>query len=566
MYKDDNYFFSVSISKYAYETKEQIGAAIAGGEEGKRLRRDAGLAEKISFRKNLVTPDELLNYALDGYTFCALFSNFKPNTGTITYLKKDGYFTMSGKADKYFVGSYFVGVDIDESSYDNAEQLVQSLTYRPTFWYTSLSNQQTDPKTGMNKGVRMRLIYVFDTKIEDKYYFRYCSYRVHTQVESDLKEDIKDKCGLKCTQYFNGTNRNLPGINLGYDVSNIIYSLSDFGINSNDYLSFLYNKCYYRHLTLKQRKEIKERICLLYSQVTFKKEVKKIQKNRPYNDDLGIFQTGTSVKIRFNQSMLMDLKSLDWDDFYKRYLHQYRYVYRTEKEIWNTFDNDILYQECDLGYLELPWISEKIKNGHHRRSTLFHRAWLRRVICPSILPDELLFNLFVDRERFFDNSDNVLSDRLLMIMVRKSFETPINLLMEEYRDYFISVLERSSKRKIILHYSSRGRIHANQLKKELRWRILDKAYDTSLSVTDNLLNLNDDVMEIGRSTIYRYLHDRGIVKKRSGDIKFEKFCIFHREGLSLRKERELLKTYGLVLAVQTISEYRKRIQFQPNGC
>lgn len=33
MYKDDNYFFSVSISKYAYETKEQIGAAIAGGEK-----------------------------------------------------------------------------------------------------------------------------------------------------------------------------------------------------------------------------------------------------------------------------------------------------------------------------------------------------------------------------------------------------------------------------------------------------------------------------------------------------------------------------------------------------
>jgi hypothetical protein len=99
----------------------------------------------------------------------------------------------------------------------------------------------------------------------------------------------------------------------------------------------------------------------------------------------------------------------------------------------------------------------------------------------------------------------------------------------------------------------------------LRWRILDKAYDTSLSVADNLSNLNDDVMEIGRSTIYRYLQDRGIVKKRSGDIKFEKFCIFHREGLSLRNEREHLKSYGLVLAVRTISEYRKRIQFQPNG-
>ena len=563
MYYDEKYFFPVSISKDAYETKEQVTAAIAGGKEGERLRKDAGIAEKISFRQKSVTPDELLNCVLDGYTFCALFSNFKPNTESITYLKKDGCFTMSGKADKYFSGSYFVGVDIDETRYDNAEQLVQCLAFRPTFWYTSLSNQQTDPETGMYKGVRMRLIYVFDTKIEDKYYFRYCSYRVHTKVESDLKEAIKDKCGMKCAQYFNGTNRNIPGINLGYDVSNIIYSLSDFGINSNDYLTFLYNKCYYRHLTVKQRKDIKERICLLYSQVTLKEEEKKREK--PYNSDQGIFHTVISVKIRFSQTMLKDLNSLDWNDFYKRYIHQYRYIYRTEKEIWNTFDNDILYQECDLGYLELPWISETIKDGHHRRITLFHRAWLRRVICPSIFPDELLFNLFVDRERFFDNCDNVLSDRLLMAMVRECFETPIKILMEEFRDYYNWVLERSSKKKLILHYSSRGRINANQLKKELRWRILDKAYDTSLSVADNLSNLNDDVMEIGRSTIYRYLQDRGIVKKRSGDIKFEKFCIFHREGLSLRNEREHLKSYGLVLAVRTISEYRKRIQFQPNG-
>ena len=102
MYKDDNYFFSVSISKYAYETKEQITAAIAAGEEGKQLRKDAGFAEKVSFRQDSVTPEELLNYALDGYTFCALFSNFKPNTETTSYVKTDGCFTMSGKVDEFF--------------------------------------------------------------------------------------------------------------------------------------------------------------------------------------------------------------------------------------------------------------------------------------------------------------------------------------------------------------------------------------------------------------------------------------------------------------------------------
>lgn len=559
MYLDKDFIFPVSISKDAYETKEQITAAIAAGEEGKQLRKDAGLAEKVSFRQDSVTPGKLLNYALGGYTFCALFSNFMPNTKDVTYVRTDGCFTMSGKADVFFAGSYFVGVDIDETQYNATEELINALTFRPTFWYTSLSNQQVDLETGEYLGLRMRLIYVFDTRIDDKYYFRYCSYKVHSQIESDLKEEIKDKCGMKCAQYFNGTNRNLPGIKLGYGVSNIIYSLSDFNVNSNDYLDFLYNKCHYKNLTQKQKKDIKERICLISSQVSIIGKTKDT-----HNINLGIFQTVNSVKIRFSDTMIKDSISLSWDDFYKRYIHQYRYIYRTEKEVWNTFDNDILYQECDLGYLELPWIPHTLTDGHHRRSTLFHRAWLRRVICPSISPDELLFNLFIDRERFFDNTDKVLSNGLLMKKVRECFETPINILMKQYKDYFDSVLERSSRKKIILHYSSRGRINANKLRKELRWRILDKAYDTSLTVADNLVNLSDEVMEIGRSTIYRYLRDRGVAKKKSGDVKYERFRILHQEGLSLRKERELLKSNGLPLGVQTISCYRSRLSSEPN--
>lgn len=559
MYLDKHFIFPVSISKYAYETKEQITAAIAGGEEGKQLRKYAGLAEKISFHQDSVTPEKLLNYALDGYTFCALFANFKPNTETITYVKPDGCFTMSGKADEYFEGSYFVGVDIDETSYDDAEQLVQRLTYHPTFWYTSLSNQQTDPETGTYKGVRMRLIYVFDTRIEDKYFFRYCSYSVHAQAERDLDETIKDKCGLKCAQYFNGTNRNLPGIKLGYEVSGIIYSLSDFGIKSTDYLDFLYKECYYKHLTQKQRTDIKERICLISSQVDIIGN-----NNNTYNIGLGKFQTVGVIKIRFSEAMLIDNVSMSWDDFYKRYIHQYRYVYRTEKHDWKLFGDSILYQECDLGYLELPWIPKTLTDGHHRRSTLFHRAWLRRVICPGISPDELLFNLLIDRERFFDNTDKVLSNKLLMTKIRECFESSVNVLMERYRDIFNSVLERSSKKKIILHYSSRGRINANRLGKELRWQLLDRMYDTSLTVSENLMILNDENIEIGRSTIYRYLHDRCVEKKNSRDVKFERFCLLHQDGLSLRQERELLKTHGLELGLQTISTYRNRLNSEPN--
>lgn len=549
----------MSLSKDTYETKEQITAAIERGEKGKQLRIKVGLAEKISFRKVDVTPSQLLCYALEGYTFCALFSNFGPNTGTVTYVKADGCFTMSGKADEFFDGSYFVGVDIDETRYSSTEELIRKLRLCPTFWYTSLSNQQVDSDTGECKGVRMRLIYVFNAKIEDKYFFRYCSYMVHAQIESDLQECIKDKCGMRCSQYFNGTNRKHPEIKLEYDDSGVIYSLSDFGITNQGYLDFLYNKCNYNKLTQKQRKDIKERICLISSQADIKETT-----NNTNNINLGIIQTATITKIRFSDALIKDNVTLPWDDFYKRYIHQYRYVYRTEKDNWLTFDNNILYQVCGLDYIELPWIPQMLTDGHHRRSTLFHRAWLRRVICPNISPDELLFNLFVDRERFFDNSDGVISNRLLIKKVRESFETPINTLIDLYKDFFSSVLERSSKKKLILHYSSRGRINANHLRKELRWQLLDNVYDTTLTVEDNLIILNDEVLEIGRSTIYRYLHDRGIEKRNSRDVDFEKFCLLHQEGLSLRQERDFLKSHGLYLSLNSISSYRNRITSKPN--
>ena len=81
--------------------------------------------------------------------------------------------------------------------------------------------------------------------------------------------------------------------------------------------------------------------------------------------------------------------------------------------------NIIQFQYCDEDeYLELKWIPRKLKDRQHRKRTLFHRGWLRRLIKPSITPDELLYNLLFDREHFFDNSDNELNVYRLQQIVR----------------------------------------------------------------------------------------------------------------------------------------------------
>ena len=52
MKTDKNYTFSVSISKDRYRNKQQATAAIVGGEDGRLMRKNCGLSEKIGFKTN----------------------------------------------------------------------------------------------------------------------------------------------------------------------------------------------------------------------------------------------------------------------------------------------------------------------------------------------------------------------------------------------------------------------------------------------------------------------------------------------------------------------------------
>ena len=60
MKTDKNYTFSVSISKDRYRNKQQATAAIVGGEDGRLMRKNCGLSEKIGFQTTSVTAEELL--------------------------------------------------------------------------------------------------------------------------------------------------------------------------------------------------------------------------------------------------------------------------------------------------------------------------------------------------------------------------------------------------------------------------------------------------------------------------------------------------------------------------
>ena len=575
MKKDLSYKFQVSISRYGYETKQQTRAAITGDKE---LMAATGIHKRIGFYSLTVTSQELLDRVLHGHTFCTLFSDFPPYKDEIKlnrngnkeskrtiFINEDGDFTMAAKADEFFKGSYFIGIDMDENSFLTSQSLVDRLSLPPTFWYTSFSHMQIDKDSGESKGVRLRLIYVFDQIITDKFFFRYCSWTLHKMIENDIDEPLKDNCGIKCSQYFNGTNCNDNNIIVESGLTSNIYSYSDINVSDKGYYEFLLSRCYYAVINEDKEEEILKRInsfsnCSFYSQSNITQvPPSPIISEWGKNERLTIADS----KCVFDDKLLNDFCRLRWYDFYGIYRHLYPYVYRVEKDEWLTL-GDIKYQLCDKNYLELLWIPKRITNGHHRRNTLFHRAWLRRVIMPTITPSILLFNLMVDRERFFDNTDGVLSLILLKNTVRDSFMYEVDELKRRYSKVYESTKDACKNKQFIIHRNSKKDVKPRHIKKELRWKMLDVVYNPNQTFDWNLHNLKYNGLSIDDSTLYRYCSDRGVKIRTSRTLKFERFRELHQSGMSIRKEQEYLKNRGLELSTSTISSYIDKLQSEPN--
>lgn len=559
MKKDGYKKFEVSLSVVSYPSKTAVAAALASGKDGRLLRASLGIKEKVAFKNYLLTPKTLLNAALNGYTFCPPHSNFPNNTYNKTYVREDGAYTLSGKADKFFTGSNFIGVDIDKTSYKSPSEYIAILKYKPTLWYTSFSNQQLD-NNGISKGARFRMVYVFEQTIHGKYYFRYWANQLYDMIESGTKELIEDRCGMSPSQYFNGTNQSDKTLAVEYGLTNLVYSSDDMAVNDSGYLEFLSRYCDYKSPNQDIKSEIESEYHLLYPQCST------ILPENPF-ENYRQEEIRKAQNITVNKTLFNDAGRLEWDEFYDIYKEKYPYIYRVERDYdWHVIHIngvEVKYQECKEDFFELRWptIRNKdgqmirISDGHHRRSTLFHRAWLRRIIMPKITPDIMFFNLIVDRDRFFDNSDHVLDTETLLRKVQDSFAHDVSYFKEKYKNVYESNLELSKKKEYIFYRSS-CKVNISTLKKELLWQKLDKVYDATKSVADNHRILNDSDIAVSKSTLYRYIKERNMKCSKS---KYDSFKKLHKDGMSLRDEIEYLAAQGLKISIRTLSKYRERL-------
>ena len=513
---DSNFVFRVNVSNDSYTTKSEASACLS------RAGAEAVGKVKMAFRETSLTVDQFLQQALSGHSFCNLF-DYDPNqkywvetSGGKRYQsypvyrqgRNKGCMKLNFKSDRFFRGSQTVFVDVDYTRFKTIPEYLECLTLKPTCAYMSYSDKLE--KDGITSR-RFRLVYVMDREL-NKMNMNIVNRYITDCIIRDTGEPMADECGTRASQYFNGVSGNGE-----YYATYNIYSRLDFPDSLPDVI---------------------------------------VQPPSPPSQQTSL------PTVEFDDRLLHDMGTKDYQTFMHYNSLRYCYFYRTERADWI----DGIYQLTDDSYLQLWWPRERITDGNHRRRTLLKSACLRRLINPYVDANTLLFNMYVDFNRFIDNTDHIITLDTLMRRTRRAMTMTYDEL-REYCQYEINYW-KDRRPKFIMHPKApKSQAFINFVIKRIHYAELDLSYDRTKSVQENAAALG-----ISPATLYRYCNDRYIetnpgkgqtyvqkrqAKKQDKADKKATFMLYYDPNLSAAKNREKMLQYGLNLSVGTIRNWGK---------
>jgi hypothetical protein len=280
-------------------------------------------------------------------------------------------------------------------------------------------------------------------------------------------------------------------------------------------------------------------------------------------------------KIAVDPKLIYDLKNLSYGKVLKNYYGKFEYYYRSKVEFEEGQEIKLVSEEN--GYYELyyRWENDQPKkyvDGEHRRAKMGNYARLRRLIKPDVTSDELLLNLYIDRERFFDNSDDVLTIDYLVGVVKKAMRKDLPTLQAEYEESrkVIKKVMKSDyhQKKVVVNTGlvsrklERGRMQGliNRGVKEWNYYEIDLYYNPDMTVQENLDSLKKNGVEVCEKTLYNYCKDRGIVLKLTDD-DLRKLI---NPSLSVRKNLENIKGQGYKVGINKVQKILRELNDNNN--
>lgn len=470
----DKFTFRTSISREGYTDKKTAKACLSS-----YTAKEIG-KEKMAFKETEVTVNEFLNYAIQGYSFCNLFR-----------FENKKYWVKSGDRWSYTYPTYKRGKNKDyfKLSFKKDEFFYGSQTIFVDIDYTHFqeisdyincltykptcaytSYSDKQDKLGIVSR-RFRLVYVFDSILnaED---FKNATFFLYNSIVEDTQEPMYDSCGCSYSQYMNGSNSDETY------CTNIIYNLSD----------------------LYQPTEIQ------------------VVEEAPVEPK----------EITFTSELIDDINYEEYE-FVVRKWHAKGLRYFTQSEV--EF-NDDFYTTTTEDFVRLPYNPKKIEDGNHRRKKLFIRACLRRLM-KDTNPDEMLYNLYIDRYKFFDNSNGEIDTDCLQRKVVNAYKMDIEEIKEMSKDFY--------KPKFVINPTTENKRQAvAEARTEITNNIIGNMFDTTATIKANQEILREAGYNISISRLYKFCEEYNITPIKPTTRKKKEIVEGYNPELSVRENMKVM--------------------------
>ena len=369
-------------------------------------------------------------------------------------------FTQSEKTNDNFEYTQMIGVDIDDCDKD-METFINGLERKPTFAYTTFSN-------GI-KGNRFRMIYLFNQKIDSIPLYK----AVYNWITEGL--NINDNCMRSVSQQMFGTNFTAKWYNsdVWYDVPHFDESI------------------------ITNQKKVSSQI-----------------------------KVSDKVSSQISKSFMDDMDCMASMDFISKYRNYYPYFTETElqyKDGYAVIDNDYyvvrrmwynqVYETKD-GTVTVNEV-RKYKDGNKRRIRMYNTARILRNIKNDITAEHLAYILYCEREYYYDNSDNILSNERLLSIATEITSMPMDRV----------IMDNNNKNsfKVDKEYWKERGITPKQAVQIVRGQINDRnigeLYDFNLTDKENMNVMKENGIKVSLITLKRWRKKNGIMKKVSSQIK-----------------------------------------------
>lgn len=441
---------NLSVSLHGYKSKKEIKKETESG--------------KMRFIRRQLKLSEFEKIIADGHGFCHWFKT------------QGDEFPIYKKKDENFARANVVFVDVDDYTMEMNE-FVSRLEKKPTLYYTSWSNNPPN--------YHFRLCYAFEDDILNKDTFANTYNAIIASIRMSVTDyPNKDKCGRSVSQLMFGNGSD----NCDVKRTGIIYSLSDFGVGEVTYT------------TVKEETKHNEP-----QQVEAKKE-----KEEKEEED---------IKFPINDKEFMkDFEIMQPSDLIYKYRGRYNILEHSELH----YENGYALLGEDYYEIFRPWFMDKVPNksgdvrkvprqkkyrdGDKRRTHLFVAALLRRLIKPTITFEELLYNLVYDRLYYYDNSDHMLTNRLLKVKAREVVELPQEKVRLRSRNKHKFKVDKAYCRELGIT----TRKMCNMVRRLLKDIEIGELYDCGKSVAENLKEMKEQGLKISRRRLYDFCNEHDI--------------------------------------------------------